>query len=477
MAASRPADPHRLLRTVLRESAAEILVFDAATLAITEANPAAARNLGHAQTALCRMRLPDCLPPPEAARLTRALAELRAGGKRRHALRTQCRRKDGSVYPVEARLVRGTGEPSLCLWQAEEIRARAHPAADHSAVFAHLPGMAYQVLRNKDGEVTLPYVSVQSAQLLGLKASALRTRPDRFADLILDADKPDYLARLAEAGGVPMSFNWEGRIRVRAWKDVKWVTLRVRRRDTPDGTLWDGIMLNVTRSREAEAEIRRQRARLAALTAHAETAREQERLKLAREVHDDLGGNLAAIKIGLAWLQRHLPDAPAALAQRTAYLDDIVDQTIEATHRIAASLRPPVLDFGIVSAIEWQVRRFGQATGITCTFDAPGQPVPLDADAAIAVFRIVQEALTNVGKHAHASRVRIALALDGASLVASVTDNGQGVRAAPPKNGPHGFGVLGMTERAAALGGDLTVAPAPRRGTRVTLRVPLAAAK
>lgn len=473
MAPSKAAPADALLRAMLRETAHETLVFDADTLALVETSAAAARNLGYPQSSLRRMRLTDCLDAADAGVLPEKIAALRHG-KRRLVFAAHCRRHDGSLYPVEVRLTRVAGTQT-CLWQA--CAPSRSQAEDLRAVFAHLPGMAYQVLRQADGTVTLPYVSAQSAQLLGIKAASLCARPERFAELIHAADKPDYLARLAEAGGVPMSFNWEGRIHIQAWKDVKWVNLRVRRRDTPEGTLWDGIMLNVTRSKEAEAEIRRQRTQMAALTAHVETVKEQERLNLAREVHDDLGGNLTAIKIGLSWLLRRLPEEQHALIKRTAYLDNVVDQTIEATHRIAASLRPPVLDFGIVSAIEWQIRRFGHTTGIACAFDAPAEAIPLEADAAIAVFRIVQEALTNVAKHAQATRARVALALENGTLVATVTDNGQGMRAETPKNGTHGFGVLGMTERAAALGGILTVSPAPRRGTRVTLRVPLAAGK
>ena len=96
-------------------------------------------------------------------------------------------------------------------------------------------------------------------------------------DLILDADKPDYLARLRDAGGVPMSFNWEGRIRVRAWKDVKWVNLRVRQRDTPDGTLWDGIMLNVTQSHLRESQLLNLSSDLRQIASHLESVREAER--------------------------------------------------------------------------------------------------------------------------------------------------------------------------------------------------------
>ena len=465
-----------LVRTLVREHTPALLVIDAATQTILEASPEMARSMGYMQRALIQMQLGDFFVATDARRLLAWLAA--PSGKRRLEFRASCRHARGDLVALNGTLVRVAGQPARALWLLATPAIPAGPQQSpeelHS-VFAHLPGMAYQVLQSPDGSVTLPYVSAQAAQLLGIQARALRTRPERFVDLILDADKPDYLARLRDAGGVPMSFNWEGRIRVRAWKDVKWVNLRVRRRDTPDGTLWDGIMLNVTQSREAEAEIRRQRAQLAALAAHVESAKEQERLHLAREVHDDLGGNLTAIKIGLAGLQRRLPPDDADLAKRTAYLVDILDQTFEATRRIAASLRPPVLDFGIVSALEWQIERFSRTTGINCTFKPPAETVVLDANAAITVFRIVQEAMTNVAKHARASRVTVALGIEDADLVASVTDNGQGLPAERPGNGHSGFGVLGMSERAAGLGGTLVVAPAPRRGTRVSLRVPLQA--
>lgn len=473
MNADAPPASAALTRALLRECAAPVLVIDADTRTLLDASPEMARLLGTRPQALIRMQLTDFFMAADVRRLLAWLND--PAGKRRRAFRAACRLAQTGHPPLDGTLVRVAGRPARALWVLTRPAAPAsaqQTSDDLHSVFAHLPGMAYQVLQSPDGSVTLPYVSAQAAQLLGIEARTLRTRPERFVDLILDADRPDYLARLADANGVPMSFNWEGRIRVKAWKDVKWVNLRVRRRDTPAGTLWDGIMLNVTQSREAEAEIRRQRAQLAALTAHVESAKEQERLHLAREVHDDLGGNLTAIKIGLTGLLRRLPPDDADLQKRTTYLVDVLDQTFEATRRIAASLRPPVLDFGIVSAIEWQIERFSRTTGIQCALKAPAAGIPLTPDVAITVFRIVQEALTNVAKHARASRVKVALDIESDTLVVGVTDNGQGLpdTAAPRSNG---FGVLGMTERAAALGGALIVAPAPRRGTRVCLRVPL----
>jgi signal transduction histidine kinase len=423
----------------------------------------------------------DFLAPEDGRPFKTLLTLLKSGKRRRATLNAHCRRRDGTRYPAEVRLFYFSDHDKpvfVCIANDVSLReatrqALEHSASDLRAIVAHIPGMAYQVMQKDGARPTLCYVSEQSAQLLGMKAGVLRADPERFFKLILKEDRDDYLTRLAQADGGHLSFNWEGRLWMKDWKDVKWVSIRVSQRTSEDGTLWDGIMLNVTHSKLAEAEIRHSRARLSALAAHVESVKEQERLKLAREVHDDLGGNLTAIKIGLSWLLRHLPPEQTRLIERAAYLDNVVDQTFEAAHRIASNLRPAALDFGIVEAIRWLLKRFAHNTDIATRFSAPDAPVPLDADAAIAVFRIVQEALTNVAKHARATRVKLVLEQEQDSLLLTLTDNGQGIQAgrADPDR-PH-FGLLGMRERAGALGGELEVGPAKRGGTRVSLRIPV----
>ena len=474
-------DEGALLKSILQESAAEVLVFDADTLQILQANPSAARNLQYPLKSLKKMTPLDCLAPEDERPFNTLLTLLRNGKKRRTALNAHCCRRDGTRYPVEARLFGSTDhDKQVFIYVADDVSQReasrqalAHSESDLRAIVANIPGMAYQVLRDHDAKISLRYVSEQSVQLLGIKSPVLCAHPDRFTKLILKEDKPDYMARLEAAGGVPMSFNWEGRIWMDAWKDVKWVNLRVTRRETTEGQTWDGIMLNVTHSKLAEAEIRRSRFQLSALAAHVETIKERERLHLAREVHDDLGGNLAAIKIGLSWLKHRLPEGETVLAQRTDYLDKVVDQTIEAAHRISSDLRPAILELGIVSAINWQLQRLAQNTDMKCDFKSLHKHIPLSPDATIAVFRIVQEALTNVAKHAKASHVKVSLDHRPSELSVRITDNGQGIQPGSKKTGGHGFGMLGMTERATALGGELVVQAAKRGGTEVTLQIPL----
>ncbi|WP_018509500.1 PAS domain-containing sensor histidine kinase [Thiobacillus thioparus] len=480
MASSRAADEGTLLKAILQESVTEVVVFDADTLRIVQANPAAAKNLHYQPRALQKLTPLDFLPPEDRPAFHTLLTLLRHGKKRRTALSVHCRRRDGTLYPVEVRILYSADhEKPVFIWIANDVSQReatrqalAHSVSDMHAIVAHIPGMAFQIQRRPDAPPTLRYVSEQSAQLLGIKASALHGKPERFYKLILEEDRPDYLAQLAQADGGHMTFNWEGRIWMKAWKDVKWVAIRVSQRKDEGGTIWDGIMLNMTHSKQAEAELLRSRAQLSALAAHVESVKEQERLHLAREVHDDLGGNLTTIKIGLSWLMRHLPPDQPLLIQRTAYLDNVVDQTFEAAHRIASNLRPAALDFGIVPAIAWQLQRFTRNTDIPHEFSASEEAIPLGPDAEIAAFRIVQEALTNVAKHARATRVKLRLVREPDSLRITLTDNGRGLQPAP-ENG-HGFGILGMIERAATLGGELTVQPAKRQGTQVSLRIPLA---
>jgi signal transduction histidine kinase len=232
-------------------------------------------------------------------------------------------------------------------------------------------------------------------------------------------------------------------------------------------------MTNVTASRQEQEETRRSRARLAELTDHIQQVKEQERARIAREIHDDLGGNLTAIKMALAMLAARLPD-DAALRDKANYLDDLVDRTIEAVHRISLDLRPGTLDLGLVAALEWQAREFEKQMGIACVFRSADKEIDLDPDQAAALFRIFQEALTNIAKHAGATRVTVSLRRQRQHLTLSICDNGRGITPADRLK-PQSFGLRGMSERARALGGTLSLSQAPGGGTMVVVKIRLAA--
>lgn len=213
-------------------------------------------------------------------------------------------------------------------------------------------------------------------------------------------------------------------------------------------------------------------ARPTALSAHIEAAKEEERIRLAREIHDELGGELSAIKMAMASIKKRLLPGDTVLAEKAAHVDAAADRAIEAIHRVSAGLRPGVLDLGIAAAIERQAREFEQRLGIPCEFSSNLDQVEPSPEQSLALFRIVQEALTNIGKHACATRVSVRLTCDERHLRLAIADDGRGI-AAVDRLKPDSLGMRGMEERAYALGGRLSVSRASGGGTEVVLEVPL----
>ncbi len=244
---------------------------------------------------------------------------------------------------------------------------------------------------------------------------------------------------------------------------------------------WAGRALNRTeaeRQRNTEA-LRQSREELRALAGRLQTVREQERSHVAREIHDVLAQELTRLKLDIAWVRRRLSQSTAAsqqemLEDRLATMSSTTDTAINAVQRIATELRPAVLDsLGLCAAIEWQAKEFESRTGIDCATTLPEVDPGLDPDRSTALFRILQESLTNVARHADATKVEIALARQDAQITLSVQDNGRAIPAAKLED-PHSAGLLGMRERASLLGGECHISGSPGRGTRVEARLPRA---
>jgi signal transduction histidine kinase len=229
------------------------------------------------------------------------------------------------------------------------------------------------------------------------------------------------------------------------------------------------------RAREqAEDEQRRSFKQLRALAGRIQTAREEERARVAREIHDELGQALTAIKIDLTALLPNVLADPAPDLQRQQTVFRLLDEAIYSVRRIATDLRPGVLDdLGLMAAIEWAVDEFQARTGIESYVSLPDADLALDAQSATALFRILQEALTNVARHARATQVAVRLAQDGGDLSLEVRDNGRGIREEQMADG-RSLGVLGMRERAILLGGEFSIASTPENGTTVAVRIPQA---
>ncbi|MGZ3453071.1 MAG: GAF domain-containing protein [Polyangiales bacterium] len=210
---------------------------------------------------------------------------------------------------------------------------------------------------------------------------------------------------------------------------------------------------------------------LRALSAHVEEVREEERTGIAREVHDELGQALTALKMDIAWIGRRL-DAPE-LVEKASSMSSMIDETIDVVRRISAELRPGVLDdIGLRAAIEWQSQELQRRIGVRCTVSSNLGDEKLDRAISTTIFRIFQEALTNVARHAKATSVSVSLERRGDELLLEVTDDGRGITHEEASR-PSSLGLLGIRERARRFGGEAIVAPDSSRGTRVALRIPL----
>lgn len=215
---------------------------------------------------------------------------------------------------------------------------------------------------------------------------------------------------------------------------------------------------------------------LRALTAHAERVREEERSAIAREVHDELGQTLTAFKLDLAWLRRRLSSQVAAppevLLEKIAEMSQMTDEVINRVRRISAELRPGLLDhLGLLAALEWQAEEFEKRTGTRCEVESNLGERRLDRELTTTVFRIFQEALTNVARHAQATRVDVRLTLSGGRLELWLHDDGVGISPVAEKS-PTSLGLLGIRERARRLGGSVSVTRADGGGTTLELSLP-----
>lgn len=239
-----------------------------------------------------------------------------------------------------------------------------------------------------------------------------------------------------------------------------------------------GGALERIRSQEALLESEEQ---LRALTTRLQSVREEESLRIAREIHDEMGQAMTGLKMDLQWMERRLikgndREFASPLLEKIQSMVQLTDQTIHSVRRIATELRPGMLDdLGLVPTLEWQARAFQSRTGITCDICLPEKPINLDEARATAVFRIFQEILTNIARHANATKVSIELRVAADALVLKVRDNGRGFDAVEI-GGRKTLGLAGMRERAILFGGEIVFQSKRKKGTTVVAMIPLLAA-
>ncbi len=237
-------------------------------------------------------------------------------------------------------------------------------------------------------------------------------------------------------------------------------------------------MLNAELAERAltEQRLRASEENLRALATHLQSVREEERIHIAREIHDELGQALTGLKFELNTFAKHFESDDAAARQdKQQTLNVAIDRIINSVRRIASGLRPEVLDeIGLAAAFDWQAREFQRRTGIRCHVNIPARFSDPDKDRSTALFRIFQELLTNVARHANATRVNVALSDGEEALALCVEDNGRGIKETEAQS-PRSLGFLGLRERVLAFGGSIDVKGDEGKGTKVCVSIPVTA--
>jgi len=231
--------------------------------------------------------------------------------------------------------------------------------------------------------------------------------------------------------------------------------------------------LDITERKQVEQEVRKSQEQLRNLAAHLQSIREEERTLIAREIHDELGQALTALKMDIAWLNKKLPPDQQLLLDKIKAMSHLIDSTTQTVKKISSKLRPGLLDdLGLVAAIEWQSEEFMNRTGIKCDLTLLSNHTVLDRDRSTALFRIFQETLTNIACHAAASKIEVRLQQNNDRVTLIVTDNGIGI-AEQQISSSSSLGLIGMRERAYVLGGEVKIQGIKGKGTTVTVTLPL----
>ena len=466
----------------LAETATDAIVTIEPSKRILFANAAAERMFGYDHQALIGMQLTALMPGRVRASFDAAFQQYVASGSQRLPWKSREMtglQRDGRELILEVAFSElHVGGQQLFTGIIRDISERkqtenALRSTERRFAIAFNANPTPSTISTLDGrfldanEQFLRTAGYSRAEVVGKTALELRLWPDPQSRL-------ELMRRLRDEGSIR---GFEAELRTKSG-ERRLLNLSGERIELDGQSCLLHSGQDITERKLAENAVRESEARLRALSARLESAREEEGRRIAREIHDELGGTLTTLKWNLDGLAESLAGAiSAAEAERVRktvpLMVDLVDSTMSTVRRIASDLRPSVLDeLGVVAAIEWQVRRFETSTGIPCTFEADPDAPELERDRATAAFRILQEILTNVLRHARASQVHVAIAQMEDNFVLVVRDNGRGI-AQDEMVAARSLGLLGMRERALLVGGDVKIQGVPGRGTSVVVTIPL----
>ncbi|MCO7514125.1 PAS domain S-box protein [Pseudomonas guariconensis] len=447
---------------------------------IRYANHAAERMLGCGEGELLERPLIDFEPALHMDRWLELWRRVRTGEGGVEQFETHCLRADGNLLPVDLSLsfLRFRDAEYLVVFITDVTERRRALAALRESearlkgIAGNVPGLVFRLERDPaEGDLEFPYISEGSEALVGYAPADIQHPDMGLRNLVHPQDRADYHRVQDLALASDQDWSWQGRILTRQGEE-RWADIKASTRRLPDGrVVWDGIVWDITQSKRVEHALARSQEQLRELSAHLESVREEEKARIAREVHDELGQMLTVLKLEVSMCELAYAELDPGLNERLASMKRLIAQLFQLVRDVASALRPPILDAGIASAVEWQARRFEARTQIPCLVQVPENLPPLSDAKATGLFRILQEALTNVMRHAQAHTVQIELARENGSLRMTVIDDGVGFRT--DQSRPASFGLVGVRERVLMLGGSMTLDSEPGEGSSLSVAIPL----
>ncbi len=467
-------DQDSALYRLLTDNAREMISRHAFDLTFLYASPAASRVLGYTAHRLVGQRLDDLVHPDDLAGLVSSFALARDGGEPTSiTLRIQA--ADESWRWCEA-FCRGVINPDN---GEREIQAAIHDVSKYKQIEKAIERVAREWRSTFDAARDAILMLDRQAGVIRVNLATTRLLDCPFAELLGQPLKDIVQQRLGldDPFGIEQAWTTCSQVRsdVCIEENKRWLRSTVDPIIDADGKPTGAILFlaDITSEKQGESRLEETLTQVRQLSSHLQIAREEERKSIAREVHDELGHALTALKMEASWLSRQLDsqDEPN-LGDRARSMASLIDQTIATVRRISTELRPPVLDdLGLDAALEWLADDYQARTGIRTCVVLPDQPDRVGGSQASSVFRIVQEALTNVARHANASRVDITWQQETDEIILLIVDDGRGFD--PLTSRPdRSFGLLGMSERARDLSGKLNISSQPHEGTRILLRFP-----
>lgn len=472
---SEPDEYARLYR-LLADNARELVSRHTADLTFLYASPAASRVLGYSPEHLVGQRLDDLAHPDD---LSSVLSTFALARDTREDTSTvfRCRAPDQRWRWCEV-TCRGVLDDAT---GTEEIHATIRDVTRYKQIEKAIERVAKEWRGTFDSAQDAILMLDRRANIIRVNIATLRLLECEFRDLIGQPLAEVTRERLRLIDPFQVRQVWSGGSQVRTDLELEADSVWLRSTVDPilaeNGRLEGAVVFiaNITTEKHAEQTLLKTLDEVRELSSHLQTVREEERRSIAREVHDELGHTLTALKMDIAWLVKHVPDDGGEIFSRGAELTGLVDQTICSMRRIVSRLRPPVLDdLGLDAALEWLTSDFQRHSGVETRSTLSDLPSRFRGSNASCIFRIVQEALTNVSKHAGASHVSIHGGLEGDSYRLAVRDDGKGFEFGTEAHRT-GFGLLGIAERVRELDGAMELETAPGKGATLVITLPEAA--